>query len=239
MTLLERTTSLKERCTKLENLSARIDEATTLRMRLTELNGAVADVPACLTSIGLLREAGIAFDKMPDALTAASSNLAKIQSRFAQNRKAAALTRGQDWNKLLQDLPAAVRALEKIAAQAWKQYVERNFAGDPPTVIESRLAQTDRNKEALKRYRLAYDGFSRAVVALPKSMGDVESVRKAAEDLASIAKDFDFDVPDAVKKFLDAVPQGGAPLILLTDEVRAWITGQGQTNRYRVISGGR
>jgi hypothetical protein len=70
-------------------------------------------------------------------------------------------------------------------------------------------------------------------------MDGVQAVGQAAENLASIAKDFDFDVPDAVKKFLDALPQGGAPLSLLTDEVRAWITGQGQTNRYRVIAGGR
>jgi hypothetical protein len=64
------------------------------------------------------------------------------------------------------------------------------------------------------------------------------AIRLTAENLAAIAKDFDFDVPDAVKQFLDALPQGGAPLSLLTDEVRAWIIGQGQTDRYRVVAGG-
>ncbi len=238
MTLLERTTSLKDRCLSLQNLNSRIDEATILSTRLAELDRMAANLPACLATVRLLRSVGIVFDEVPDALRRALSALAKIQSRFAQNRTAAALTRGQDWKQLLQELPATIRALEEGTTHAWKQYVERIFAGEAPAVIESRLARTDRNQDALRRYRQAYDGFSRSRAAPPKGMDDVEAIRKAAENLASIAKDFDFDVPDAVKRFLDALPQGGAPLSLLTDEVRAWITGQGQTNRYRVVAGG-
>jgi hypothetical protein len=239
LTLLERTTSLKDRCTSLENLSTRIDEASTLNARLAELNGAAAKLPVCLDTIRLMRDAGIAFDEVPDTLRGARSALAKVQNRFAQNRTAAALTRGQDWRQLLQELPATVRAFEALATQAWTRYVDRIFAGEAPSVIENRLARTDVNQRALKRYRQAYDNLSRAGVTLPGGMDDVEAVRKAAENLASIAKDFDFDVPDSVKRFLDALPQGGAPLSLLTDEVRAWITKQGQANRYRVIAGGK
>jgi hypothetical protein len=238
LTLFERTTSLKDRCAKLEHLNSRIDAAAALSTRLSELNGKAANLAPCIVTIRLLRDAGIAFDEVPDALLRARSALAKIQSRFAQNRTAGALTRGRDWNQLLGELSATIRALDERAAQAWKRFVERTFAGEAPAVVESRLARTDRNQEALKRYRQSYDGFSRAGANLPESMDDVEAVRRAAENLASIAKDFDFDVPDAVKRFLDALPQGGAPLSLLTDEVRAWITRQGQTNRYRVIAGG-
>jgi hypothetical protein len=239
LTLLERTTNLKDRCGSLGNLSTRIDLATNLSTRLAELNGAAANLPACLATIRLLRDAGISIENMPDELRRARAVLGKIQSRFLQSRTADSLTRGQDWKQLLRELPATVRALQMLATQTWRAHVERAFAGEAPAIIEARLARTDQNQEALTRYRQAYENFSRAGATLPADMDDVEAVRKAAKNLASIAKDFDFDVPNAVKKFLDALPQGGAPLDLLTDEVRAWIAAQGQTNRFRVIAGGR
>lgn len=239
MTLTERTATLKDRCTRLENLSSTIDEAATFSTRFAELNESVEDMPACLANIRRLRDASVSIGEVPDALHRARSALKKIQSRFAQSRTAASLTRGQDWNQLLRELPATIRAFDALAMQAWKRYVDNIFVGEAPDVVETRLARTDPNQEALRRYKQAYDGFSRAGLTLPESMNDIEAVRQAAKNLAAIAADFDFDVPDAVKKFLDALPQGGAPLSLLTEEVRTWITTQGQTNRYRVIAGGR
>jgi hypothetical protein len=57
-----------------------------------------------------------------------------------------------------------------------------------------------------------------------------------ADELKQIK--FDHDVPASVRAFLEALPKG-APLSLLTAEVRQWITEKGLTNRYLVVPDSR
>ena len=62
--------------------------------------------------------------------------------------------------------------------------------------------------------RLSYQSFRAAFEALPQDVATVERVRQLANDLTETAKSFDFDVPQEVKAFLEAMQAGGAPLAL-------------------------
>ena len=62
-------------------------------------------------------------------------------------------------------------------------------------------------------------------------------MREFARALNALHQGFDLNVPDAVSRFLRGVAAGGATIDLLTDEVRAWLKGQGKLEAYRIVAG--
>lgn len=236
MILVERTSALKTRCNNLKGLGEKITEAGNLGTRLGELRGAAEKLPARLETIAMLKQAGIAVEARVESVPRVRAAVAKIKGRFAQTREAVALTRGQDWNVLMRELPHVIEGLEESAATGWKGYADRLFAGDAPTAVERTLAQTDGNKASLQRYRQAYERYARLRASTPASATEIGELTRVAEELKQVK--FDHDVPDSVRTFLEALPKG-APLNLLTDEVRAWIDKHGLANRYHVVPGSR
>ena len=65
-------------------------------------------------------------------------------------------------------------------------------------------------------------------------------MRLLAEQLEAAAQDFNFDVPEPVKAFLEAVQSvAGAPLDLLTAEVRDWLKANNSFDSYRISAKGQ
>jgi hypothetical protein len=236
MTLVERTSLLKTRCANLESLGEKIEEARNLGTRLGELRRAAEKLLARLEAIAMLEQAGIAVEASAKSATRARTALAKIKGRFAQDRQCASLTKGQDWNALIRELPHVSEELQESAAGGWKRHADRLFAGDAPVAVERTLAPTEGNKAALQRYRQAYGRYAALRTNLPASAADVAELSRVADELKQIK--FDHDVPASVRAFLEALPKG-APLSLLTAEVRQWIKEKGLTNRYLVVPDSR
>lgn len=236
MTLVERTSSLKERCSNLQALGSKIEEAGNLGIRLAELRRAAEKLPARLETITLLKEAGVDVEATVASMPRVLATVAKIKSRFTQGREAASLTKGQDWNVLMRELPKVIEELDKSAFEGWKRHADRLFAGDAPAAVERTLAQTEGNKAALQRYRQTYERFARLRTTIPGSVAEIGELTRVADDLKAVK--FDHDVPASVRKFLEALPKG-APLSMLNDEVREWIEKQGLSNRYIVVAVGR
>lgn len=232
MTLVDRTSSLKVRCQHLETLGDKIEEARTLGARLGELRGASDGLSARRETIAMLKQAGIAVEERAKSATRARAALTRIRERFAEAQESGALTKGQDWNVLIRELPRVVDELGESALDGWKKHVDRLFAGETPASVERTLAPTDANKAAVQRYRQAYIRYAALRAKTPSSDADIAQLAGVAEELRHVK--FDRDVPDAVRKFLEALPTG-APLGLLTAEVREWIEQNGHTNRYRIV----
>jgi phage shock protein A len=236
MTLAERTSSLKTRCRNLETLDEKIEEARNLGTRLGELRGAMDKLPARLETLGMLRQAGIAIDAQARSASRVRGALAKVKGRFAQDRRCASLTRGQDWNVLMRELARVIDEVGESASASWKKHADRLFTGDAPAAVERTLALTDGNKAALQRYRQAYGRYAALRANVPASATEIAELARVADELKQVK--FDHNVPASVRTFLEALPRG-APLTLLTDEVRQWIEEKGLTNRYLVVPDSR
>jgi hypothetical protein len=236
MSLVDRTSSLKARCYNLEALGDKIEEARNLGIRLDEIRRAEERLPARLEAIDVLRRAGIAVEAEAKSAARVRAAVARIKGRFAQDRRFTSLTKGQDWNVLIRELPHVTEELDALAAHGWKKHADRLFAGDAPAAVERTLAPTEGNKAALQRYRQAYGRYAALRSNLPASAADVTELARLADELKQIK--FDHDVPASVRAFLEALPKG-APLSLLTAEVRQWIEEKGLTNRYLVVPDSR
>lgn len=233
MTLGERTVALRERCTSLSTLGDRIEEARKLATRLAELQEVAEKLPDSLNSIDMLTKAGVSVQGSASSAAQVRNAIAKIKTRFAQAREPDALTKGHDWKMLIRELPKVVGELNESAIEGWDTHAQQLFAGDAPSTIERALAPTDANKAALFKYRQAHERYVQLRGKLPEEPEAIAELPRVARDLKSVK--FDYNVPASVRKFLEALPTG-APLTLLTAEVRDWIDQKGLAERYQVVA---
>jgi hypothetical protein len=181
----------------------------------------------------MLAKAGVAVQGSASSAAQVRNAIAKIKTRFAQAREPDALTKGQDWRVLIRELPKVVGELDQSAVESWETHAQQLFAGESPSAIERMFAPTDANKAALFKYRQAYERYVRLRGSLPEGAEAVAGLARVAQELKSVK--FDYNVPASVRKFLKALP-AGAPLALLTAEVRDWIDQKGLVERYQVVA---
>jgi hypothetical protein len=114
------------------------------------------------------------------------------------------------------------------------------FAGEAPATIRDRLARTQDNEDAFERYRGLHQRLQALFQQLPQDAAAIDQVTEVAKELEATAQGFDFDVPQAVKAFLEAVQSvAGAPLDLLTPEVVNWLKANNSLDTYRISAKGR
>ena len=180
----------------------------------------------------LLEGAGVAAD-LPISLEPGRRRAAALLERFRAERSAATLTKGRSWTQLLTDGDDAAEEVGKVLDAAWLAYKEDQFSGDKPADVRNRLAMTRENADAFKTYQDLYKRFG-AFSVRPRDAAAVAEAKDLARELRAAATRFDFDVPPDVKVFLDAVQEGGAPLLLLTQPVKDWLLANNALQNYRI-----
>jgi hypothetical protein len=140
---------------------------------------------------------------------------------------------------LLDELDGAATNLSKAVLADWRRSREAFFAGDTPTTLRGRLARTAENDRALEQYQILHQDLEAAFKAAPADPTAINDVKRLAQRLEETARSFNFDVPEAVKVFLEAVQSvAGAPLDLLTPEVVDWLKQNHSYDAYRISAKG-
>lgn len=238
-TLPARATVLRERLASLDRTASNAAEASDLEGLRFELAANVAALTVHIEKAAILDAAAIQVE-LPASLIAARKKAKEILQKFVASSTAATLKRAQGWKTLLGEAAAAARDLGTANVAAWRSYRKEIFAGDPPAVVESRLAPTRPNVEAITKYRFLFDRLEAKFNTLPADRGAIDEAVVLASELETVAKEFDFDVPAEVKLFLEAVLSvSGAPLALLTPAVQAWLVDNNSFDNYRISATGR
>ncbi|PPQ35819.1 hypothetical protein [Rhodoblastus acidophilus] len=163
-----------------------------------------------------------------------------VLERFTAAPKSATLKKGQAWPSMLEEIDAAARDLKTAVSAAWKDQRTSLFSGDTPAEIETKLAKTKPNQDALKVYQGIYSQYRALFDSLPPDQATIDRARKLGSQLENAAKAFDFHVSPEVKAFLEAVQSvRGASITLLTDEVLDWLRENESLDAYRVKSSDR
>lgn len=234
MNLIERIQSLTQRANRYESSEKNIDESRNLQVRFSEVESKEVKLQAALRQMRLFREEGLAPEVDESNFQSSQKSLQIILSRFVKERTAQSLTRGRDWNKLTTSLDESCSNMEKNFKDSWREFVNSAYGGDKPEDLQGSLAQTDANNNVLKQYKEQFKLLQELSRKLTVEKSDFDNVRQIAKKLTDLNGLFDRDVPDSVNKFLQAVASGGAPLNLLTEEVRHWLQEQNSSDQYRI-----
>jgi hypothetical protein len=234
-----RAAALRERLVELDKMGSNVTEAHDLEGLRSEIAPRARKLGAQLEKQVLLDGVNIAV-ALPASLIAVRKRATGLLERFVADTKAASLKRGQGWTALLREIDVASPEVAAAVLSAWRDHRTAVFAGDTPAAIRGKLARTKANDKAFERYQALYGHLKAAFDDLPGDKDDIDRVEALAAQLEQAAQAFDFAVPAEVKQFLEAVLSvTGAPLALLTPEVRHWLEANGSLGSYTIRSAGR
>jgi len=236
MTLVDRLNGLTERANRLDALDRKRAESAKLQERLAQARPMNEKLGTEIQQMRLLHDEGINAAPDSSSAEAARKTLARLINRFTENSTADSLTKGRDWNLLNSQAQAIYQELINALKTAWSQFVSTAYTGEDPHQLEQSLAGTDHNRNRLSRYKQVYKELTELARSRPQQRGDFARVRELARQLSEIYQSFDFNVPESVKRFLQAVADGGADLDLLTEEVHGWLQQQGSSGHYRIVA---
>lgn len=236
MTLIDRIEALSERARGLEALDRRRAESAKLQQLLAKVRPMNDKLGTEIQQMRLLHDEGIHVAPDSTNAEAARKTLARLINRFNQNRTADSLTKGRDWKLLEDQTQTTARELTDALKAAWSQFIATAYTGESPSHLKRSLAITHHNLDQLRAYEKTYTQLNGLARSRPQERRDFEQARELARQLGEIFQRFDFNVPEGVKRFLQAVADGGADLDLLTEEVRGWLQQQGSSGHYRIVA---
>jgi len=220
MGILEDAKSTLERLAKVRAAATGANEANAIELLRSALMDMLAPISLLSTNASLLRQKGVDLSPIPE-LRVVIAAVKTAQERFIESPKATTLRQGTRWTSLTNRLGAIAASGRSAQAIDWGRFFENNyFGGLPPTQRFAKLAATPENAIAIKRYQAAYQAFARYRSQPPVDSDDFDTLRLLSNQLTEIV--FQEDVPDDVKKFLDATSSGAA-LDLLTPDVLKWL----------------
>ncbi|GFO65885.1 hypothetical protein M1B72_02645 [Geomonas paludis] len=238
MALLERCQVLEKKRERLVALNADSQETTALKTFSNQLSTTVDEVTKAieLRTAYLLEQISLQ-EVDPQVVKEVSVALGHILERFKENPTRNALVTGSDWPTLANGAKALATSLRESCRQGWRAYTEAFFA--QVEIVESKVVKTDTNIALLQEYRKLHRELQ-TLKSDWESISAVRSLKSRGKRLLELAKKLnEFDAPDEVKRFLDAVStNGGAPLDLLSVEVVEWLKEQDLFSRYKIVVGG-
>lgn len=233
MTLLAKIQDLTTRLDTAESAKGAVEEAKALQALADELDQRLERIEALRGDVVLLRTNGVAIEI---SLTAARQKVQDSMARFEKAAKSTTLRSGQRWRGMLEALDASVTTATVALNSSWAGYTEqRLFGGTSPETIEPRLPKTPINVREIVRYRLAYRSFSAKKRVTPSTQGDFDEIKNLSEELQAIAFQEADDVPESVRRFLDATNlSAGADLTLVTPLVLDWLKANALLDKYMI-----
>jgi hypothetical protein len=237
--LARRAADLKVRLSHLQDLSSKVEEASNLERLRQDLNRHVDKLQPQLQKQAVLQAHDISV-ALPAGVVKMARRADGLLEKFKSEPSAATLKKGQTWRTLLDELDGAASELSQAVQATWRRSRASFFAGDTPATLRGRLARTADNDRALEQYRTLHQELDAAFNAAPTDPAAIDQVKRLAKQLEAAAHAFNFDVPEAVKAFLEAVQSvAGASLDLLTPEVVDWLKTNHSFDTYRISARSR
>lgn len=235
MTLLEETRALKDGLRYLETVSDNGAEVRELHQQSQILSALTAAFNVWKEYVLHLRVASVQVE-LPDSLIRDVVKLADdVRKKMEKKPGSQTLKSGKEWSTLQERLRTLSKSLEIAVKFAWRAHVLGRIASDPPATISSRTADTSENRQRIREYAAIYTRLQKESQTLPGDDHAIAVVEALAKSLSDAYGKVDFDVPDAVKLFLDGANSvSGAALSLLTGEVIDWLRNRQEDGLYSI-----
>lgn len=228
----ERCTELQAKFTRLRQVQDNQEKARVLGVRRCELEERkVLLTRLAATAAVLLKHEQLAPKHLP-RVDEARQSCAVVRQRLDTDPET--LTMGRDYSTLLRRLDKVNHTLEHLVSAAWRELVKKHEGGDERFLAQ--VEQVPGQAKAVATIRLARAELASASARVPVSEEQYQHFLSCSRNLQlALGKLEPDDFPAEVLRFFKlAQSVGGAPLSLLTAEVRAWLERKGMLERLRI-----
>jgi GGDEF domain-containing protein len=201
--------------------------------RHRQINQAVVELSLLIETLRIFRQKGmIAFDFSPK-ITPLLEIVSNIKDKFQENPEWIIDNKNFNGKKFQSDLDNLTNLLKQQLLQSWRNYLARRLRSTKSEFFDL-LSRIDAFRATIQKIRnldrlIKRDEF-------PKNKEEFDNTEQIIYQLEELWNNLNTsEVPDVVLCFLKAsVSQEGAPLNLLTSEVRDWITKHGVSEVLRI-----
>lgn len=150
--------------------------------------------------------------------------ISDMAGKFSKAPSSKSLTERNRWINLMDAIEQFMKNIRLRQATDWHHFHLNLFSGPDPEEIETRLAMTSTNKRLIAEYRNLHSEFMKLKSRVPSNPEEFQKAGNLALRLYEINREFDFDVPEEVKRFFDVTMSvHGGDLTLLTNTVLVWL----------------
>jgi hypothetical protein len=231
--MLEKTKSIIERLKRIENARENVDEAQVLADLKSNLDIPLQTLSATSESLNILLESGVGISlAIAKESAEVLESVQKVSEKFLADPKSTTLKVGRRWTSLVNKLEDFGGQYSSRLVVLWQSYFDEHlFSGLAPERQRAVLGMTLHNEEAIKEYEELWRRFIAFRGRLPSSKDEVSELQGISAALGMV--EFEEDVPEEVMLFIDA-SRSGAPLSLVTEVVRTWLTENDLMDMYTV-----
>lgn len=237
--LLERAAGLADKINRYQQLKAAATEAEKFRTRASQAGQAATLIGQAREAIDRFAAAGIMVDFVPanaEALVEKANALLTIAAENPAGLADPPFNFRYDFADRVSGIAAAAN---KALTEAWRRHVAENGPGGSDEVLDAlaRLPQLRPGVARIRRLRddlaaLAANAPSDPTAAVSRLAALVAEHRAAWADLTADG------IPRAVIAFIRSCgSEMGAPLSLLTEEVRDWLASRDLLGAFRIRIG--
>ncbi len=238
MSLLERSRSLAARTSLLKDSEGLVEKTKAFASRAEQFAGLTAELRASAGRVRLLREHNVTVKVATSSAAGIRRSIVEWRANLTKDDTAISSPGQAVQPKLMDPTTRLARALAEAAASGWTEHVKATL----PVVSEDLLAVSSKipeQKAKVEAYRSTYQHAESVGRKLPASNADVERFQVYAGQVQQAATELENQsISPAVLAFFKAASMpAGAPLALLTPEIRDFLQSSGLENRYRIRSG--
>jgi hypothetical protein len=231
MPLLKDVESVRSRLEQIKQKESGAEEIEELGRLSQQLEEFSQQLERLASDTRLLRDEGVSLDpvlSLPDEVTCVED----VKEKFLNKRSSQTLKQGRRWSGLINRLTSVVSKINGSRKNDWNKYFENNcFGGPNPDQRGQTLGATPQNQRALTMYGVYFRKLSKYKDSHPNSSEEFMEMRDSSNKLSEI--EFQEDIPDSVRKFLEATKRG-ASLEFLTPEVIEWLRSNDSLDSYIV-----
>ncbi len=231
--LLEKSKQLIELSQKKIELQKSATNLQGFQSRQEQIAKAVAGTLPLVQALRAFRQRGIANINLAQKAEALLAIITEAEAKFQENPEWIIESRNFGKTSFYSKVEQLQNVLREQLGQAWRSYRTQKMPSTNNEILNL-LAQVSAFQLTVQRIR-SLDLQIQQLNSFPQSSEDFERVDRLIEQLKQCWDSLNADeVPEAALRFLKVAANQGAPLSLLTPEVKDWLTKHGLIDSLRI-----
>lgn len=236
MSLLDRSKKIKEKKLKLKELRTWSAQTDKLRNKSVELSTKLSKLSGAVDTYHLYVEENIPLIHVSkDRLNHLRNKIDSFKSQFEGTPDTDSILNDTTWPDCFQQITLLTNEVVDNCKNGWDDFSREYFIGHTPQTLEGSIVRTDENLKLYQEFESLYWDL-KSLVKEGEFKESIKAFKVKGDRLLEIAKTLDsYEAPEGVRKFLNAISNGGAPLELFTREVREWLQENDLYSKFKII----